>query len=807
MCEAGGDAGTASRDPKRHREKTRRMDDECTAQDAEKRIGELEKELADCRREVARLKNREGPPDVALFNNSHTAMLLVDPSDGRIVDANPAACTFYGYDHRTLTAMSSADINTLSPEALSAAMESARTGRNAMFTFQHRLADGSLRDVEVHSGPVTVGGRTLLFSIIHDITKRRRALEALRESRQLYSAVVQQASDGIYLLDPVTRRVMEANRSLCRMLGYTAEEFSRLRVYDFVHHLREDIDGILRRVAHEGDLMVGERRYRRKDGGLIDVEVSVNSVSFSGKNLLCVVVRDITDRKQAERTLKKSRQLFDWFMKHLPAVAFMKDLNGRYIFYNQASADYFGQPVEERLGKTDDELWPPEVAAVIRKNDRRVMSSGRSLNILEVGSVNGRERYMLVTKFPIFRDGKPFILAGFSVDITDRIEAERESQHLKVQLLQAQKMEAIGTLAGGIAHDFNNLLMGILGRTSIMLMDCSPSDPRYEHLKGIEAHVKSAADLTRQLLGFARGGKYNVQPLDINALLREQNTMFARTRKEVSFHEDFQEDLWTVEADAGQLKQVMLNLYVNACQAMPGGGRLFIRTRNVNLDRAFTEHSEVPPGAYVQVSVTDTGVGMDEATRERIFEPFFTTREMGHGTGLGLASAYGIIKNHAGIIQVKSRKGEGTTFDIYLPASNKTPRPRSEHEETMLEGSETVLLVDDEPMVTEVGAKMMSRLGYRVLTATSGAEALDIFTRKHAQIDVVILDMIMPEMNGEQTLRRLQEIDPRVRVIFSSGYSRNHQAVQDTCCRDFPFIQKPFNIAGLSRRLREVLDS
>ncbi len=783
------------------------MDNGHKAQDAEGRIGELERRLADCRRELEDLKSTGGQPDAALFNNSHTVMLLVDPSDGRIVDANPAACAFYGYDHRTLTAMTSADINTLPPEALREAMQSALAGRNGMFTFQHRRADGSLRDVEVHSGPVTVNGRTLLFSIIHDITKRRRALEALRESRQLYSAVVKQASDGIYLLDPTTRRVTKANRSLCRMLGYTAEEFARLQVYDFVHHAREDIDSILRRVAREGDCMIGERRYRRKDGGLIDVEVSVNSVSFSGKELLCVVVRDITDRKQAERALKKSRQLFDWFMKHLPAVAFMKDLNGRYIFYNRASEDYFGHPAEERLGKTDDELWPPEVAATIRENDRRVMSSGRSLNVLEVGPVNGRERYMLVTKFPIFKDGKPFILAGFSVDITERIEAERESRHLKEQLLQAQKMEAIGTLAGGIAHDFNNLLMGILGRTSIMLMDSSPGDPHYEHLKGIETHVKSAADLTRQLLGFARGGKYDVQPLDINALLREQNAMFARTRREVSFHEDFQEDLWTVEADAGQLKQVMLNLYVNACQAMPGGGRLSIRTRNVNLDRAFTEHNETPPGAYVQISVTDTGVGMDEATRERIFEPFFTTRKMGHGTGLGLASVYGIIRNHAGIIRVKSRKGEGTTFDIYLPASRKSPRTCSEHEETMLEGSGTVLLVDDEPMVTEVGAKMMSRLGYRVLTAASGAEALDIFARKHAEIDVVVLDMIMPEMNGEQTFRRLQEIDPQVRVIFASGYSLNHQAVQETCCRDFPFIQKPFNIAGLSRRLREVLDA
>ncbi len=782
------------------------MDEQHGDADQARRIAKLEAQLADCRRELQSLKD-SSLPHHALFVNSHTVMLLVDPHSGQIVDANPAACAFYGYDHRTLTAMSIAEINTLPRRELFATMEKTRRTRNGKFFFRHRLADGRLRDVEVHSGPVTIDNRTLLFSIIHDITERRQALEALHERRQLYSAVVKQASDGIFLLDPATRKILEANRSLCRMLGYTPEEFSELQVYDFVHHDRSEIDEIIQRVTRRGEYVVGERKYLRKDGEVVDVEVSANSISVSGKQILCVAVRDITRRKQAEEALKKSRQLFDWFMKHLPVLAFMKDLEGRYIFYNEATKNFFGHPPEERIGKTDAELWPPEVAAELRENDQKVLSTGKTLNTVETVHVEGRKRYMLVTKFPIFKDGKPFVLAGFSMDITERIKAEKESERLKIQLLQAQKMEAIGTLAGGIAHDFNNLLMGILGRTSLLLMDTTAADPRYEHLKGIQAHVKSAADLTRQLLGFARGGKYNVQPLNINALLSEQDAMFARTRKEVSFHEDLAEDLWTVEADAGQLKQVLLNLYVNAYQAMPGGGHLFIRTKNVTLERSFTESHGVSPGPYVRISITDTGVGMDEATRQRIFEPFFTTREMGHGTGLGLASVYGIVKNHAGIIRVDSRRGQGTTFDIYLPASEKPPRPQPKSTKTMFKGSETILLVDDEPMVTEVGAKMISRLGYRVLTAASGAEALAIFGEKHADIDIVVLDMIMPDMNGEQTFRKLQEIDPHIRVIFSSGYSRNHQAVQETSCRRHPFIQKPFDMTRLSRKLREVLDN
>jgi signal transduction histidine kinase len=225
-------------------------------------------------------------------------------------------------------------------------------------------------------------------------------------------------------------------------------------------------------------------------------------------------------------------------------------------------------------------------------------------------------------------------------------------------------MESLGTLAGGIAHDFNNLLMGIQGRTSLMVMDKDYSHPDFEHLKGIEDYVKSAADLTRQLLGFARGGKYEVKPTDINEMIKKSSSMFGRTKKEIKIHEKYQKDVWTVEVDQGQIEQVLMNLYVNAWQAMPGGGELYIETENVTLNEDYVKPYQVEQGNYVKISITDTGVGMDEATRQRIFEPFFTTKEMGRGTGLGLASVYGIIKNHGGFINVYSEKGEGTTFNI-----------------------------------------------------------------------------------------------------------------------------------------------
>jgi two-component system cell cycle sensor histidine kinase/response regulator CckA len=369
-----------------------------------------------------------------------------------------------------------------------------------------------------------------------------------------------------------------------------------------------------------------------------------------------------------------------------------------------------------------------------------------------------------------------------------------------------QRMEAIGTLGGGVAHDFNNLLMGIQGRTSLMLMDKDSSHPDFEHLKGIEDYVKSAANLTKQLLGFARGGKYEVKPTDINALIKKTSKMFGRTKKEIKIHGKYQKDVWTIESDQGQIEQVLMNLYVNAWQAMPGGGELYLQTENVTLGEDYVKPFKIEPGKYVKISVTDTGVGMDEATRQRIFDPFFTTKEMGRGTGLGLASAYGIIKNHGGFINVYSEKGEGTAFNIHLPASaSEVGGRRPEVSEDVMHGHETVLLVDDEDMIIDVGEKLLQKLGYEVLIARSGKEATEIYEKNKDRIDMVILDMIMPDMSGGDTFDRLREITPHIKVLLSTGYSIDGQATEILNRGCNGFIQKPFNMKQLSGKLREIL--
>ena len=388
---------------------------------------------------------------------------------------------------------------------------------------------------------------------------------------------------------------------------------------------------------------------------------------------------------------------------------------------------------------------------------------------------------------------------GVQTDVT-------EQRRLRDQLQQSQKMEAIGTLAGGIAHDFNNLLMGIQGRTSLMLMDIDSSYPNYVHFKEIEDIVKRGADLTKQLLGFARGGKYEVKPTDMNDLISKSSDMFGRTKKEISVYGKYQEGIWTVEVDKGQIEQVLLNLYVNAWQAMPGGGELYLRTENITLDKSYLKPFDIKPGRYVKISITDTGIGMDEATRHRIFEPFFTTKEMGRGTGLGLASAYGIIKNHEGFINVYSEQGQGTTFNIYLPASDKELIEEKELPCELLKGTETVLFVDDEEMIREVGGALLGQLGYKVLSAGNGKKAVEVYSNNKDKIDIVVLDMIMPEMGGDKAYDKMKEINPDIKVLLSSGYSVNGDATKILERGCDGFIQKPFNMKQLSKSIREILD-
>ena len=522
---------------------------------------------------------------------------------------------------------------------------------------------------------------------------------------------------------------------------------------------------------------------------------------------------DITERKEAEESLQKSERFFSGTLNNLLIFIAVLESDGKVIFSNNTALDVAGITSEDVVGKMlyDGYWWAhSEEARQAIKRDTEACASGEIVfRETEVQTAGGSLMWIEFSMHPVYNnEGKIEYLVPEGRDITVRKHAEAEREKLQAQLNQAQRMESIGILAGGIAHNFNNILMGLQGRTSLMMMDKDPSDSDYEHLKGIEAYVKNAVELTGDLLGFARGGKYEVKPTDLNTLIKHENRMFGNTRKEIRVQGRYEKELWTVEVDHGQIRQVLLNLYVNAWQSMTDGGDLYIRTENVITDEEYVKPFSVAPGRYVKVSVTDTGAGMDAATREKIFDPFFTTKDPGQGSGLGLASVYGIIKNHGGFINVYSEAGEGTTFNIYLPVSEKeimeqAPRP-GRHE--IQYGRGTVLLVDDEEMIIGVGQAMLEKLGYRALTAKSGQEALDLYEKQKGEIDLVILDIIMPNMGGGETFDRLKAIDGNVRVLLSSGYSINGQAteIMDRGC--IGFIQKPFSVKDLSIVVREALD-
>jgi PAS domain S-box-containing protein len=511
--------------------------------------------------------------------------------------------------------------------------------------------------------------------------------------------------------------------------------------------------------------------------------------------------KDIKESKEVEDPLEQREEKYRTILETIPDPVVLFDIGCKVEYFNSAFTSVFGWTLNECFGRSIN-IFLPEDAWPQIKSLRDKLLAGNSFSGIETRchTKEGNSVHVSISG-AVYRDrkGNPRGSAVTLRDISEQKKIER-------QFYQIQKMEAIGTLAGGIAHDFNNLLMGIQGRTALMYLEIGPHHPYVEHLKGIEDCIKSAVKLTEQLLGFARGGKYEVKPTDMNEIIAKSADRFRQIKKEVSIHLTCQTDIWPVEVDQKQIEQVLLNLYVNAWQAMPAGGDLYIRTENILFDENCKRPYQVVPGKYIQIFLKDTGVGMDKAIQERIFDPFFTTKRMDRGAGLGLASVYGIIKNHGGFIDVHSEKNIGTTFKIHLPVSEKEPVKEKNDYEPVLKGKETILFVDDEDMIIQVGRDMIESLGYEVLVAENGKKAVEIYENNMEDIDMVMLDIIMPVMDGGETYDTLKEIDPDIKVLLSSGYGINGQATEilDRGCNGF--IQKPFNMKTLSRKIRDVLE-
>jgi PAS domain S-box-containing protein len=529
---------------------------------------------------------------------------------------------------------------------------------------------------------------------------------------------------------------------------------------------------------------------------------------------LAVLERELEDeraqRRDLEKRLQESQALFNSFMRHLPALAFIKHRDGRYLYLNEACQTIYHQDPAQRLGKTDHELWPEAVADEIAANDQAVLQQGQVLNCVERVQIGNETLYHQVSKFPIHKDGEAALLAGFAFDITDRVRAEDERANLQAQLIQAQKMEAIGTLAGGIAHDFNNILSAVMGHVEIAQLDLAAEHPIRQHLDQVLKATHRAKDLVRQILTFSRKSEVNKKPLRLKAVIEEAMKLLRASLPatiDIQTTLDTEQDI--ILADQTQIHQVIMNLCANAAHAMAeSGGILHIGLLPLDLDAAAARrYHSLAPGRYVALRVVDTGLGMTANVRERIFDPFFTTKAPGQGTGMGLAVVHGIVRSHGGGIAVDSEPGKGTAFEILFPRMNGDVLAETHALLAPLRGSERILFVDDEDFLVDVGKQMLERLGYQVETKSNPLDAIETFASRPDRYDLVVTDLTMPNLAGDALARRLQSIRPDIPIILCTGYSERINEEKAAALGIHALMMKPLSMDELSRTIRRILDT
>ncbi len=752
----------------------------------------------------------------AIFENAVEGFFQSTP-EGRFIRVNRSLARMCGFDSPEQMCAEITDImeqHYVRPEDREV-FGQLLAERDVVENFEHETyrRDGSTFWASVSARAVRdAGGRLLYYEGTEEnIDTRRQAERLLADAEEQYRSLFEISTNAILIRNRVGIITMVNGAALSLLGAAEPAELIGRAYLDFVHPddrplSIERIERIFEAASkrhlpaphEEAAIHPREHRMVRLGGEVILVESTGVAFHHKGELFIQGIFRDITARARAEAALRESEERYRLLVETGNDAIFIAQ-DGVIKFPNRKTRSYLGYSAAELETIPFIEHVHPDDRDMVLRNYRQRLegSSSPETYTFRVVTRSGDLLWVEISAAPVVWEGRPATL-NFVRDIT--VQKQLESQ-----VLQSHKMEAVGTLAGGVAHDFNNILMGIQGYATLMKLDLEPGHPHHERLQRIEDQVRSAAHLTRQLLGFARGGRYEVKPVSLNEVIARSAELFGRTKKEVTIHRRFAQDLHPVEADQGQMEQVFLNLLLNAGHAMPSGGDLYLETRNLLVARDRTAPLALPRGTYAVASVTDTGVGMDQKTIGRIFEPFFTTREMGRGTGLGLAMVYGIVKGHGGFIDVHSQVGRGSTFTVYLPAAEGQVQAETPPSLDLLPGSETILLVDDEEAIIDVHRQILRSLGYRVLEARSGTEAVELFKEKGPGIALIILDMIMPGLSGRETFDRIRAIDPDARIILCSGYSLDGQAqaIMDKGCA--AFLQKPFDVALLSHKIREVL--
>jgi len=685
----------------------------------------------------------------------------------------------------------------VSPRTLCIAMSDEHSAQSAIESMQKGAYDYVQKPVDMND---ICSSLDRCFDKVR-LEKEKASFEiALLEAEQRYRTLVETMNEGLCVLD-IHRSIVYINDSFCKITGYVKDELIEKNVALFFEGENFTLFEKHLDLLGKGEPSSFEILIKGKGGDEIPTIFSIQQIQNSNGDFdgCFAVITDITEQIKSKEKIQESEVKYrSLFEESLDAII-ITSRSGKFIDVNRAAYTLLGYTKDEliqipvqRIYENMDALlsfqqeieengYVKEHMARLRKKDGTLIDCAITANIHK--EQNGNTiGYQAITR-----------------DVT-------EKKRLENQILQAQKMDSIGTLASGIAHDFNNLLMGMRGKASLMLFKIDSTHPHYEKLKTIEQLIDSASDLTKQLLDFARGGKFEMKTADVNEIIQRSSNMFGRTKKAISIHQNYQKDAWAVNVDQGQIEQVLLNMYVNAAQAMPDGGDIYISSENTILDERFVKPFRVKPGKYVKISVKDNGIGMEESVIQRIFDPFFTTKKAEKGSGLGLSTAYGIIKKHGGIIDVTSEKDKGSTFDIYLKVSEKRLTTEETIYQSALTGTERILVVDDEQVIVDHIKEMLETLGYDVITTLKGKDGLEIYKNQKEGIAIVILDMIMPEMGGTEVYQHLKQINSNVKVLFASGYTADEKALEilkDGWCG---FIQKPFDIVHLSHKVREIID-
>jgi two-component system, cell cycle sensor histidine kinase and response regulator CckA len=734
--------------------------------------------------------------------------IIVHDLEGTILLVNGAACRAFGYSREELLGeVGLVDVDPICTPAFLRGLWPDLVRERAITAIStHRRKDGSTYPAEIRVGVLDDDpDRPVIVGLSRDVTSRRDAELALARSELHFRSLIENALDMITVVDE-QGAVRYASPSHERILGYPVNALVGQNIRSIIHP--DDLPPILRGIeelaGEAGAVLRQEIRVRHADGHWLVLEVAGSNLQEEGVEGLVVNSRDVTDRRAAEEALRASEERYRRFFQEDLTGDFITDADGRIADCNGAFARVFGfGSVEAALAASVYELYPSRTHR--RRFLEQVRTHGKVENAtLELRRVDGTTVHAVVNAIGDFDEyGHLRSLRGYLFDIT-------EQKRLEDQLRHSQKLEAVGRLAGGIAHDFNNLMTAVLGHAELLLLDAE--GPLREDLEEIRASAHRAAALTRQLLAFSRRQTLQPRVLELNAAVREMEGMLRRLMgSEIEFQTLLEADTGRVQADPSQIEQVLVNLAVNARDAMPGGGRITLRTADRVLGEG--DRSRYPfllPGPYVMLEMEDTGHGMDAATLGRVFEPFFTTKDQGKGTGLGLATVYGIVKQSGGFILAESEPGDGARFTIYLPHATEAVPAEEEAPSSPLHvgsaGAETVVVVEDEEAVREVVRRALETRGFRVVAVRDGEEALRLGEEMLDRVDVLLTDLRMPRLGGEALARALRLRHPSLRVLFMSGYAGGAGGPDDGAGTLRPFLQKPFSPEEVVLAVRAVLE-